>query len=102
MVFPVPMPSILNFHGIQVQRLQEFYNIEHALKIFLLCFKPRRYWIKCFNDSYNATIFMFYRPMKIINGKVQVQAKASFWWKFPISILSMEEEYSEAQRIIFQ
>jgi len=79
-----------------------FDNIELALEVFLLWFKPRRYWIKYFNDFYKAKVLMFNRPVKIINGNVQAQADLSFWWKFPVSILSMEEEYSEAQRIIFQ
>lgn len=63
-----------------------FDNIETALKIFLL-------W---FNDSYKEKVFIFHMPVKIINEKVQAQEEVSCWWKFSMSILSTEEEYSEA------
>ncbi|KAH0652686.1 hypothetical protein KY289_030364 [Solanum tuberosum] len=45
---------------------------------------------------------MLHREVKIINNQFQARPEICFYWKLPISILSLDDEYHEAQRIIFQ
>ncbi|XP_060210578.1 uncharacterized protein LOC132637517 [Lycium barbarum] len=46
-------------------------------------------------EQTRAKVFMLHRPIKIIDGKVYSQTDISLWWEFPVSVLSLEDEYNE-------